>query len=97
MGLGGTFTERLGSYIIVSCWQSVDGYAVSEADCGARSTGNTEPGVMVPGDCFTIEPILVQGSKSRGRLWDDGWTVATEVRDNRIRIWNPINGRVRSN
>lgn len=34
---------------------------------------------MMPGDCFTIEPCLVQGAKSRGDLWDDGWTLATEV------------------
>lgn len=34
---------------------------------------------MKPGDCFTIEPALVQGSRSRGTLWDDGWTVSTEV------------------
>lgn len=35
---------------------------------------------MQPGDCFTIEPSLVQGSDSRGSMWDDGWTMATEVR-----------------
>lgn len=40
---------------------------------------NSDTEIMKPGDCFTIEPILVQGSKSRGKLWDDGWTVATEV------------------
>ncbi|WVQ80759.1 methionine aminopeptidase, type I [Cryptococcus sp. DSM 104549] len=40
---------------------------------------NTEPGKMMPGDCFTIEPCLVQGLKSRGDLWDDGWTLATET------------------
>ena len=33
---------------------------------------------MRPGDCFTIEPILIQGSNSRGYMWDDGWTLATE-------------------
>ncbi|KAE8537846.1 methionine aminopeptidase, type I [Cryptococcus gattii VGV] len=38
-----------------------------------------EPGKMMPGDCFTIEPCLVQGAKSRGDLWDDGWTLATET------------------
>ncbi|KAL7421626.1 hypothetical protein Q5752_003395 [Cryptotrichosporon argae] len=38
---------------------------------------NKEAGVMEPGDCFTIEPPLVQGSDARGELWDDGWTVAT--------------------
>ncbi|OCF74587.1 methionine aminopeptidase, type I [Kwoniella mangroviensis CBS 8886] len=39
---------------------------------------NDEPGEMVPGDCFTIEPCLVQGRNSRGKLWDDGWTMVTE-------------------
>ena len=34
---------------------------------------------MLPGDCFTIGPCLVQGSNSRGEMWDDGWTMATEV------------------
>jgi methionyl aminopeptidase len=34
---------------------------------------------MMPGDCFTIEPCLVQGINSRGFLWDDGWTISTEV------------------
>lgn len=34
---------------------------------------------MEPGDCFTIEPSLVQGSDSRGDMWDDGWTLATDV------------------
>ncbi|OCF36818.1 methionine aminopeptidase, type I [Kwoniella heveanensis BCC8398] len=39
---------------------------------------NDESGEMRPGDCFTIEPCLVQGRNSRGVLWDDGWTMATE-------------------
>lgn len=39
---------------------------------------NSDLGEMKPGDCFTIEPPLVQGSKSRGILWDDGWTMSTE-------------------
>jgi hypothetical protein len=34
---------------------------------------------MKPGDCFTIEPALVQGSDSRGDTWDDGWTMSTLV------------------
>lgn len=34
---------------------------------------------MMPGDCFTIEPSLVQGSDSRGDTWDDGWTMTTLV------------------
>ena len=35
---------------------------------------------MQLGDCFTIEPILVQGRESRGFVWDDGWTMSSEVR-----------------
>jgi len=42
--------------------------------------GNREEGVMQVGDCFTIEPCLVQGVNARGYLWDDGWTLSTEVR-----------------
>ncbi|CAK9781955.1 uncharacterized protein COLE_01619 [Cutaneotrichosporon oleaginosum] len=40
---------------------------------------NHERALMKPGDCFTIEPPLVQGSRPRGGLWDDGWTVATDT------------------
>ncbi|KAL1411518.1 Methionine aminopeptidase 1D, chloroplastic/mitochondrial [Vanrija albida] len=40
---------------------------------------NSEHGRMQPGDCFTIEPALTQGCKSRGTLWEDGWTVSTDV------------------
>ncbi|TYJ55985.1 methionine aminopeptidase, type I [Cryptococcus floricola] len=40
---------------------------------------NTEPGKMEPGDCFTIEPCLVQGSDSKGDMWDDGWTLASNT------------------
>lgn len=34
---------------------------------------------MQVGDCFTVEPALVQGVNSRGFMWDDGWTMSTEV------------------
>ena len=40
---------------------------------------NTGAEVMRPGDCFTIEPSLVQGYNSRGFMWEDGWTMSTEV------------------
>jgi len=39
---------------------------------------NDEPGVMVPGDCFTIEPCIVQGTQPRGWIFPDGWTTSTE-------------------
>lgn len=34
---------------------------------------------MTVGDCFTIEPALTQGFNARGSLWEDGWTVSTDV------------------
>ncbi|AFZ81611.1 methionine aminopeptidase, putative [Theileria equi strain WA] len=37
---------------------------------------SSTPGCMVPGQTFTIEPILCQGSNSI-YTWDDGWTIAT--------------------
>jgi len=39
---------------------------------------NEEPGVMLPGDCFTIEPCIVQGRSARGWIFPDGWTTSTE-------------------
>ncbi|KAI0751169.1 methionine aminopeptidase [Daedaleopsis nitida] len=37
-----------------------------------------EPGVMEPGDCFTIEPAIIQGTDPAGFTYPDGWTVSTE-------------------
>jgi len=39
---------------------------------------NDEPGVMLPGHCFTIEPCLVQGNNPRSWIFPDGWTASTE-------------------
>ncbi|TFK69443.1 methionyl aminopeptidase [Pluteus cervinus] len=39
---------------------------------------NDEPGVMQPGDCFTIEPCIVQGSNPRAWIFPDGWTASSE-------------------
>ncbi|KAG7097552.1 hypothetical protein E1B28_004890 [Marasmius oreades] len=39
---------------------------------------NDEPGVMQPGHCFTIEPIIIQGKDPLGWLFPDGWTASTE-------------------
>ncbi|RPD67446.1 methionine aminopeptidase [Lentinus tigrinus ALCF2SS1-7] len=39
---------------------------------------NHEPGVMEPGDCFTIEPAVVQGDDPSAVTYPDGWTVSTE-------------------
>ncbi|KAF9235584.1 methionine aminopeptidase [Melanogaster broomeanus] len=40
---------------------------------------NEEPGVMLPGHCFTIEPCVVQGSNPRIWIFPDGWTASTEA------------------
>ncbi|KAI8989863.1 methionine aminopeptidase [Trametes punicea] len=39
---------------------------------------NDEPGEMQLGDCFTIEPAIVQGTDPHGWTFPDGWTVSTE-------------------
>ncbi|KAH7922054.1 methionyl aminopeptidase [Leucogyrophana mollusca] len=41
-------------------------------------TLNEEPGTMLPGHCFTIEPCLVQGSNAAVWIFPDGWTASTE-------------------
>ena len=38
---------------------------------------NGEPGVMQPGQTFTIEPMLVLGNTA-WRMWPDNWTVVTK-------------------
>lgn len=43
------------------------------------SADNNEPGSMRPGDCFTIEPALIQGPDAEAFMWDDGWTMSTLV------------------
>ncbi|KZT06471.1 methionine aminopeptidase [Laetiporus sulphureus 93-53] len=39
---------------------------------------NDEPGVMLPGHCFTIEPCIIQGSDPMACVFPDGWTASTE-------------------
>ncbi|KAI0832873.1 peptidase M24, structural domain-containing protein [Trametes gibbosa] len=39
---------------------------------------NDEPGEMQPGDCFTIEPAIIQGTEPQGWTFPDGWMVSTE-------------------
>lgn len=41
-------------------------------------TLNEEPGTMLPGHCFTIEPCIVQGPDPRVWIFPDGWTASTE-------------------
>lgn len=41
-------------------------------------TVNDEPGTMLPGHCFTIEPSIIQGSNPRVWVFPDGWTASTE-------------------
>ena len=38
---------------------------------------NGEPGVMQPGQTFTVEPMLVMGNTA-WRMWADNWTVVTK-------------------
>ncbi|KAH8092496.1 methionyl aminopeptidase [Cristinia sonorae] len=38
---------------------------------------NHEPGVMLPGHCFTIEPCIIQGNDSSSWTFPDGWTAST--------------------
>jgi methionyl aminopeptidase len=38
---------------------------------------NEEPGHMIEGMSFTIEPILCQGT-NLGMKWDDNWTIVTK-------------------
>ena len=37
----------------------------------------TDPMTLVPGLCFTVEPMLTAGGHTHHE-WDDGWTVATD-------------------
>ncbi|KAJ3773056.1 methionine aminopeptidase [Lentinula raphanica] len=39
---------------------------------------NEEPGVMLPGHCFTIEPAIIQGTHPTSWIFPDGWTASTE-------------------
>ncbi|TRM70382.1 peptidase M24, structural domain-containing protein [Schizophyllum amplum] len=39
---------------------------------------NDEPGTMAPGDVFTIEPVIIQGTDPTTWIWPDGWTASTE-------------------
>ncbi|KAH9939306.1 methionine aminopeptidase [Epithele typhae] len=41
-------------------------------------TLNQEPEGMQTGDCFTIEPAIVQGYETTGFTFPDDWTVSTE-------------------
>ncbi|KAI5121187.1 hypothetical protein M0805_005988 [Coniferiporia weirii] len=38
---------------------------------------NDEPGTMLPGHCFTIEPALIIGRDPRAWIFPDGWTAST--------------------
>ena len=39
---------------------------------------NDEPGIMTPGHVFTIEPVILQGTKTGVWTWPDGWTLSTD-------------------
>ncbi|KAH8118848.1 methionyl aminopeptidase [Phellopilus nigrolimitatus] len=38
---------------------------------------NDEPGTMLPGHCFTIEPALIIGRDHKAWIFPDGWTAST--------------------
>jgi len=39
---------------------------------------NDEPGVMLPGHCFTIEPVIVEGLDPTDWTFPDGWAASTQ-------------------
>ncbi len=39
---------------------------------------NDEPGVITPGHVFTIEPVVLQGTKTGVWTWPDGWAISTD-------------------
>lgn len=41
---------------------------------------NGEPGVMLPGHCFTIEPAIIKGSNGDFMTFGDNWTTSSTVR-----------------
>jgi hypothetical protein len=104
MGLGGTFTSdrisctlvRLFSRLRISDRIARLGSSSSRFPSDNRmadAADNNEDGIMNPGDCFTIEPSLVQGSNSRGSMWEDGWTMATEVCEHCTMTVRPVLSR----
>lgn len=38
---------------------------------------NEEPGAMLPGQCFTIEPAIIKGSNKDHMIFGDDWTAST--------------------
>ncbi|KAL1719265.1 methionine aminopeptidase [Schizophyllum commune] len=71
-------------------WRSYGPYCVSDAFSGhgigtefhrppwIYHSLNEEPGTMAPGDVFTIEPVVIQGSDPSTWIFPDGWTASTE-------------------
>jgi len=39
---------------------------------------NDEPGIITPGHVFTIEPVVLQGTRTGVWTWPDGWTLSTD-------------------
>lgn len=74
MESGGISTNRP-KFVIMVCLL----LGITIFDVVLKLVANSDRDTMRVGDCFTIEPSLVQGSNSRGFQWDDGWTMATEV------------------
>ncbi len=78
MVLGGDFIPLLGYYIIVRSFPSDQVPDLTSSRLG--EIVNEEPGIMLPGHVFTIEPAIVEGEDGYGSIWPDGWTMGTRVR-----------------
>ena len=74
----------------------VDGHGVADADPCLRLfhcapnvphyAKNKAVGVMKPGHCFTIEPMINEGVWG-DQTWPDNWTSVTQVRSCRVIIY----------
>jgi hypothetical protein len=51
---------------------------------------NEEPEIMKAGQCFTIEPCIIQGSQATGWIFPDGWTASTEVRLHCLKLFSSV-------
>lgn len=84
MGLGRIFTAHHGLYSRVrhpfpirDVPQSLCGDSESELTC-VIWVENDEPGVITPGHVFTIEPVVLQGTRTGVWTWPDGWAISTD-------------------
>src|SRR5258708_36844989 len=82
MGLGRIFTPHRGLYFRVRPRPLYNPLSL----CGDFKVAlmrvirieNDEPGIMSPGHVFTIEPVVLQGTKTGVWTCPDGWTLSTD-------------------